>query len=118
MKRLLDWWNDQYAWWKPSSWLEWMIAIAMLIAVGLIILAIVFSIKNEMNRIDEGTIIDKRYSGPYITYTQSGKVQIPIHHPESFHITITDGVKKYYTEVPEFVYKEYKVGDEIDLENY
>lgn len=88
----------------------------ILIVCGLLIAFVLYAeISNQMNRIPSGIVTEKHYSAPYVTYTMSGKVNIPVVHPETFNVTITDGVKTFKTSVRESTYDSVDVGDTLNL---
>lgn len=96
-----------------------ILAIIMIFLIGLIALVIIASVKNENNRISEGTVIDKRHDSACttITYINVGGGLIPqnIHHPESYNLKIqgekNEEIVTYWFECTAEEYQQYKIGD-------
>ena len=93
--------------------------VMCVIMFGLLVLTLVVSVSNEMNRIDAGIIVDKTYTPAHnVTHIQrSGNVSIPItrHADASYTFTIErekDGkTVQYCFAVTEEEYNSYKIGD-------
>jgi len=95
------------------------IAITVIILIA-IISVIIGSIKNDIDYgTKQGTIVDKRYSSPYTSYTTSNArnstIQIPRYYPETYRIKLQkrDGskTKECWIEVPAQEYEKYNIGD-------
>lgn len=105
--------------WLKEHVMEIIIAIFMIFVAGLMALAIIASVENEINRISEGVVIDKNYSNAYTTvvYTEVGDTKIPhnVYHPESYKLKIQgekDGeIVTYWFECTAEEYQQYKIGD-------
>ncbi len=82
-------------------------------ATFLFILALIGGcIHNEMNHLDRGRVINKQYSAEYYYWQSMGKGGYMQYVPDSYHITITDGQKKYTTSITSEEYRQITVGDE------
>ena len=71
--------------------------------------------------LDSGVIVEKKTRDPYVTYVYTGRVMVPVHYPETFHLVVqgtgeNEMIKSEWS-VSERVYNAYEVGDFIDREN-
>ena len=93
-----------------------------IVAITLIILVTIsiFLIVNDINYgAKQGTIVDKRYSGPYTTYISSkignSTVITPQYHPEAYSMKIQkdeDGkIKECWIDISPQEYEKYNIGD-------
>ena len=98
---------------------DFIIGFIILAILLVVICAIIFAVKNDANKINEGVVVDKHYRSEYVSYTYSGsgdnKISIPYIVPESYTLTI-QGEKngepvEYYFNVPEQEYFKYNIGD-------
>ena len=93
-----------------------IVPIVIIIVIILILFFILWGvIVNELNKISEGTVVDKSYSSPY-TSTNDGVTK---YHAASCKLTIS-GEKngryvEYTFEVPEAEYVMYNIGDHYPL---
>lgn len=89
--------------------------VLMTIIILILFLILWGAIANELNKISEGTVVDKTYSAPY-TSTSDG---VSKYHAASCTLTISgekNGKYVEYTfEVPEAEYVMYNIGDHYPL---
>lgn len=102
-----------------KTWNKFKDNIAPIVLTAIIILILFLilwgAIANELNKISEGTVVDKSYSAPY-TSTSDG---VSKYHAASCKLTISgekNGKYVEYTfEVPEAEYVMYNIGDHYPL---
>lgn len=95
-----------------------MVAIVVMV-VAFLIFAFVqmgISMKNNIEYGEkEGVVIDKKYTSAYTTMVMSGKVMVPIHHPERYSIKIQKEVegknKSIWIDVDQITYKNIETGE-------
>lgn len=95
-----------------------IIFIALLIIfLGFLIWASIDN-TNKLNQMMDGWVVDKIYQEPYsyITMQQTGNIKIPITHQvsASYIIVVSNGEVDAQIEVPEDIYRKYKVGDYLE----
>lgn len=67
---------------------------------------------NHLNKIPEGTIISKSHTGGFYYWQDTGNGSGFLNYiPEEFNFIITDGNKKYQTDVSELDYSNYNEGE-------
>lgn len=94
------------------------LACLLVVLSVFIFLAISSEIENYKNKIDIGVVVEKQYHPTRLQPIVSGKITTLITIPEYFNVLITDGSKKYYTDIPEGLFLKIKVGDTIDVSNF
>ena len=103
--------------------MKWVKIVCILFVVfviaflGLVIWASIDN-ANKLNQMTDGWIIDNIYNEPhsYIVMQQAGNIKIPITHQvsASYIIVISNGEINAKVEVPEYIYRKYKVGDYLE----
>ena len=103
--------------------MKWVKIVCILFVVfviaflGLVIWASVDN-ANKLNQMTDGYVIDKIYNEPYsyIVMQQAGNIKIPITHQvsASYIIVVSNGEINAQVEVPEYIYRKYKVGDYLE----
>ena len=105
--------------WCKEHIVEIVTDVILFICIIVIIAAFIAAIKNQSNRISEGTVIDKNYTQGYTetVYRQIGNNNIPqsVYHPESYSLEI-QGVKDgetvtYWFHCTAEEYERYSIGD-------
>ncbi len=102
--------------------------ITCIILIALLIIFLGFLVwtsidnTNKLNQMTDGWIVDKIYCEPYsyITMQPAGNnIKIPITHhvSASYIITVSNGEISAQIEVPEYIYRKYKVGDYLENVN-
>lgn len=99
-----------------------IICIALLIIfLGFLLVWASIDNTNKLNQMTDGWIVDKTYNEPYsyVTMQQAGNIKIPItHHVDaSYIIVVSNGEISAQVEVPEYIYRKYKVGDYLENVN-
>ena len=94
-----------------------LFVIFVIAFLGLVIWASVDNV-NKLNQMTDGYVIDKIYNEPYsyIVMQQAGNIKIPITHQvsASYIIVVSNGEINAQVEVPEYIYRKYKVGDYLE----
>ena len=103
--------------------MKWVKIVCILFVVfviaflGLVIWASIDN-ANKLNQMTDGWIIDKIYNEPYsyIVMQQTGNIKIPITRQvsASYIIVVSNGEINAQVEVPEYIYRKYKVGDYLE----
>ena len=103
--------------------MKWVKIVCILFVVfviaflGLVIWASIDN-ANKLNQMTDGYVIDKIYNEPYsyIVMKQTSKVKIPITHQvsASYIIVVSNGEINAQVEVPEYIYRKYKIGDYLE----
>lgn len=103
--------------------MKWVQIVCILLVVfviaflGLVIWASIDN-ANKLNQMTDGYVIDKIYNEPYsyIVMQQAGKVMIPVTHQvrASYTIVVSNGKISAQVEVPEYIYRKYKIGDYLE----
>ena len=103
--------------------MKWVKIVCILFVVfviaflGLVIWASVDN-ANKLNQMTDGYVIDKIYNEPYsyIVMQQAGNIKIPITHQvsASYIIVVSNGEINAQVEVPEYIYRKYKIGDYLE----
>ena len=103
--------------------MKWVKIVCILFVVfviaflGLVIWASVDN-ANKLNQMTDGYVIDKIYNEPYsyIVMQQASNIKIPITHQvsASYTIVVSNGEINAQVEVPEYIYKKYKIGDYLE----
>lgn len=108
---------------KGITTVEVIVIIAIIAILAAIIYGVIVSRLNDQNRITEGIIVDKSYTAESVItqYKIIGDTQIPYTdiEPAHFHFQL-EGVKdeiqvRYWLEVSEHDYNEYKIVDYYKL---
>lgn len=108
---------------KGITAVEVIVIITIIAILAAIICGVIVSCLNEQNRITEGVIVDKSYTAERITtnYKMVGNTQIPYtnREPAHYHFQL-EGEKdeekvRYWLEVSEYDYNEYRIGDYYKL---
>ena len=95
------------------------LGILVVMLIGLVIIGVIaigaIIRNNEDYGIVEGIIIEKDHNSAWTQYTYSGKIYVPIYHPESWKIKIKKEVeqieKTRWVEVKEGTYNNLDIGD-------
>lgn len=97
------------------NWVEIAAGVIISLTILLIIVAVIASVSNENNKIDEGIIIDKRYTDGYYNTVISGNVPVNTYISKKYIFVISgekDGeIVEYEFEVSSEEYDKYKIGD-------
>ena len=103
--------------------MKWVKIVCILFVVfviaflGLVIWASIDN-ANKLNQMTDGYVIDKIYNEPYsyIVMQQAGNIKIPITHQvsASYIIVVSNGEINAQVEVPEYIYRKYKIGDYLE----
>lgn len=97
-----------------------ILVVLLIIFLGFLVWASIDN-TNKLNQMTDGWIIDKTYNEPYsyVTIQQAGNIKIPItHHVDaSYIIVVSNGEISAQVEVPEYIYRKYKVGDYLENVN-
>lgn len=93
-----------------DNFIEIIVALVIVAVLGVIVFA---CLKNESNRISEGTIVHKEYTNAWTSYGSENSP--PRYHPAECSLTISGEKNGKYVEytfdVPESEYVMYNVGD-------
>lgn len=108
---------------KGITVVEVIVIIAIIVTLAAIIYGVIVNCLNEQNRITEGIIVDKSYIAERVItdYRVIGETQIPFTHREPAHYYFQlEGEKdeekvRYWVEVSEYDYNEYKIGNYYKL---
>lgn len=100
---------------KELTWWDRLVALFMAAVILITFWVIQDAVHNRLNRMDSGTVVEKHYHGPYTSLISSGKTTVPVHQDETFTLLLTDCQKNYRTTVPEFLWREAKEGDTVNL---
>lgn len=100
--------------WSRGWWdrLLLMLFVLILLVGALSLWALV---QNRLNRIESGTVSKKLYQAPFVAVVGSGKTHLPVLYAESFSVILTDGDKRYVTDIPEPLWQTVRVGDRLNL---
>ena len=94
-----------------------LFVIFVIAFLGLVIWASIDN-ANKLNQMTDGYVIDKIYNEPYsyIVMQQAGNIKIPITHQvsASYIIVVSNGKINAQVEVPEYIYRKYKIGDYLE----
>lgn len=99
------------------KWVQIVCILLVVFVIAFLGLVIWTSIDNanKLNQMTDGWIIDKIYNEPYSynVMQQAGNIKIPITHQvsASYIIVVSNGEINAQVEVPEYIYRKYKVGD-------
>lgn len=102
------------------KWLQIVCILFVVFVIAFLGLVIWASIDNanKLNQMTDGYVIDKIYNEPYsyIVMQQTDKVMIPITHQvrASYTIVVSNGEISAQVEVPEYIYRKYKIGDYLE----
>lgn len=106
--------------WIKEHLVETSIFVVAIVCVGAMIFCVSAALANEGNKINEGVIVDKRYTAAYTstkTYPVPENTTMPVkeYHPATYHFKIRgdkNGETVEYTfAVTENEYNAYKIGD-------
>lgn len=98
-------------WRSPEGPMGTLLGFLVLVLVGVVLLPVGMVIYHEFYDIREGTVTDKEHHGEWTQFVQSGKTLTPIHHPETWSLTIErDGETASWT-VSEDRYDRTSIGD-------
>ena len=108
---------------KGITAIEVIVIIAIIAILAVIGFGAIAGLLNEQNRITEGVIVDKSYTAERSTtnYKMVGNTQIPYtnREPAHYHFQLEgekDEIKvRYWLEVSEYDYNEYRIGDYYKL---
>ena len=93
-----------------DNFIEIIVALVIVSVLGGIVFA---CLKNESNKISEGTVVDKDYTSAWTSYGSENSP--PHYHPAKCTLTISGEKNGKYVEysfdVPESEYAMYNVGD-------
>lgn len=102
------------------KWVQIVCILLVVFVIAFLGLVIWTSIDNanKLNQMTDGWIIDKIYNEPYsyIVMQQAGNIKIPITHQvsASYIIVVSNGEINAQVEVPEYIYRKYKIGDYLE----
>lgn len=102
------------------KWFQIVCILLVVFVIAFLGLVIWASIDNadKLNQMTDGYVIDKIYNEPYsyIVMQQIGKVAIPVTHQvrASYTIVVSNGEINAQVEVPEYIYRKYKIGDYLE----
>lgn len=102
------------------KWVQIVCILLVVFVIAFLGLVIWTSIDNanKLNQMTDGWIIDKIYNEPYsyIVMQQVGNIKIPITHQvsASYTIVVSNGEINAQVEVPEYIYRKYKIGDYLE----
>ena len=108
---------------KGITAVEVIVIITIIAILAAIIYGVILGCLNEQNRITEGVIVDKSYTAERIItrYRIVGDTQKPYIYKEPAHYRLQlEGEKneikvRYWLEVSEYDYNEYRIGDYYKL---
>lgn len=96
-----------------------LLAIIVTVVIAAIYYGVTGTVENEKNRINEGTVIDKKYHAPFTipSYIYINETMIPqnVYYPESYKLKIqrekSEETVEYWFECTSEEYQQYKIGD-------
>lgn len=108
---------------KGITAVEVIVTITIIAILAVIVAGIIVCILNEQNRITEGVIVDKSYTAEKVIkdYRVIGDTRIPFTNIEPAHYRFQlegekDEIKvRYWLEVSEHDYNNYRIGDYFKL---
>ena len=85
--------------------------VIVMVLIALMVVCVCGYVSNEINRMEQGTVVDKGYSPGFFYPIASGQTAFMQYSPESYSITISDGRKNYTLSVTGIEYQSISVGD-------